>query len=486
MKVILTKDKCLAAIGKRPAEVTDDSKWDEMDGNAIVNLHLELADGVLSSIEEKKTVIINLTSNILADYLVFDDVEAAILEEENRRNNREDKQTSSRQGNVASTSKDGNALCCEAVVANEGRKRFTDIWMFDTGATFHMTAKREWFHQYKPISRGRFVYSCNNHKLKIIGIKSILVKMHDGIVRTIRDVRHVDGLKKNLLSIGQLDDLGCKVEIQNKIMKIIKGALVLMRGEKVAANLYQLKGEIIEEAEASVASHSPSHRVAVTWHQKLGHMSEQGMKILVERKLLLGLTKVSLPFCEHCVISKQHRLKFKTSNSRSVYVLELVHSDVWQAPVQSLRGAKYFVSFIDDYSRRCWVYPIKKKSDVFEVFKVYKAQARRYQKAVHNIIHSSTEWCGKADEQNLVRKSKRNVSNFKDTDRDVDGKAGKLFRPSYIWKSCGYRLWHPTTHKVVVSRDVVFMEDKNQENEEDDSTTKESTSIQMEKEFHVH
>ncbi|GKD21972.1 hypothetical protein Tco_1223675 [Tanacetum coccineum] len=60
-------------------------------------------------------------------------------------------------------------------------------------------------------------------------------------------------------------------------------------------------------------------------------MSEQGKKILMERKLLPGLTKVSLPFCEHCVISKQYRLKFKTSNYRSVYVLELVHSDVRQA-----------------------------------------------------------------------------------------------------------------------------------------------------------
>ncbi|GJV90697.1 feruloyl CoA ortho-hydroxylase 1-like protein [Tanacetum coccineum] len=54
MKAILRKDKCLAAIGERPAEVTDYSKWDEMDGNAIANLHLALADGVLSSIEEKE------------------------------------------------------------------------------------------------------------------------------------------------------------------------------------------------------------------------------------------------------------------------------------------------------------------------------------------------------------------------------------------------------------------------------------------------
>ncbi|GJT34646.1 gag-pol polyprotein [Tanacetum coccineum] len=158
-------------------------------------------------------------------------------------------------------------------------------------------------------------------------------------------------------------------------MKIIKGALVLMRGETVAANLYQLKGEIIDEAKASVASHSTSHKVTVMWHRKLEHISEQGMKILVEIKLLLGLTKRSLPFCKNCVISKQHRLKFKTSNSRSVSVLELVNMDM-----------------------RCWVYPIKKTSDVFEVLKVYKAWVRRNQNAVHNDIYSSTEWSGRADE----------------------------------------------------------------------------------------
>nr|GEY73808.1 quinolinate synthase, chloroplastic [Tanacetum cinerariifolium] len=55
MNASLTKDKCLAAIGERPNEVTDDSKWDEMDGNAIANLHMALADGVLSNIEEKKS-----------------------------------------------------------------------------------------------------------------------------------------------------------------------------------------------------------------------------------------------------------------------------------------------------------------------------------------------------------------------------------------------------------------------------------------------
>ncbi|KAL5805264.1 hypothetical protein ACOSQ3_032064 [Xanthoceras sorbifolium] len=175
MRAMLVKDNCLAAIGDRPKEITDDSKWDEMEGNAVANLHLALADGVLSSIAEKKTskeiwetltklyeakslhnkiflkrrlytlrmaesstmtdhintlntlfsqltvlghkieeneraelllqslpdsydqLIINLTKNTLVEYLVFDDVAAAVLEEESRRKNKEDRLGSSQQ-----------------------------------------------------------------------------------------------------------------------------------------------------------------------------------------------------------------------------------------------------------------------------------------------------------------------------------------------------------------------------------------------------
>jgi hypothetical protein len=129
------------------------------------------------------------------------------------------------------------------------------------------------------------------------------------------------------------------------------------------------------------------------WHKKLGHMSEKGLKVLSDQKLLPGLTKVTLPFCEHCVTSKQHRLKFGTSTTKSKCILDLIHSDVWQAPVVSLGGARYFVSFIDDFSRRCWVYPIKRKADV----------------AVHNGIYSTAKWSGRADEQNSIRKNESNV-----------------------------------------------------------------------------
>lgn len=47
-----SKDTCLMAIGHRPKDFTNDKKWEEMDDNAIANLHLALADGVISSIIE--------------------------------------------------------------------------------------------------------------------------------------------------------------------------------------------------------------------------------------------------------------------------------------------------------------------------------------------------------------------------------------------------------------------------------------------------
>ena len=54
MKAVLRKNNCLVAIGERSMKIIDD-KWNEIDGNAISDLHLALADGVLSSVAKKNT-----------------------------------------------------------------------------------------------------------------------------------------------------------------------------------------------------------------------------------------------------------------------------------------------------------------------------------------------------------------------------------------------------------------------------------------------
>ena len=130
----------------------------------------------------------------------------------------------------------------------------------------------------------------------------------------------------------QFDNLGYKIRIDNGI---IKRALVVLKARKIATNLFVLIRETHHEVEVSIASASLSEEKTMMWHKKLGHMSKKGLKILSDKKLLHELTKVTLTFCEHCVISKQYRLKFGTSTSKRKCILDLIHSNVWQAPVVS-------------------------------------------------------------------------------------------------------------------------------------------------------
>ena len=82
-----------------------------------------------------------------------------------------------------------------------------------------------------------------------------------------------------------------------------------------------------------------------------------------------------LDFYKYCVYGKQHRVSFKTGSHTSKGVLDYIHSNVQGlVSVSSHSGAQYFVSFIDDYSRKVCIYFMKHKSDVFGIFKKWKAQ----------------------------------------------------------------------------------------------------------------
>ena len=111
----------------------------------------------------------------------------------------------------------------------------------------------------------------NNHALKIVGIGTIKIKKFDGTIDTIGEVRCVNGLKKNLLSLGQMDNHGYKTHVENEIMKIVKGALILMKAEKIGVNLFMLKGETLYEVDTCVISNKKES--TMMWHLKLGHIS---------------------------------------------------------------------------------------------------------------------------------------------------------------------------------------------------------------------
>jgi hypothetical protein len=68
-------------------------------------------------------------------------------------------------------------------------------------------------------------------------------------------------------------------------------------------------------------------------------------------------------FCEHCIYDKQSWVRFPSRETRENEILELVHNDVFGlVSVPSLGGSLYYVSFIDDFSRKTWIYFLRKKS----------------------------------------------------------------------------------------------------------------------------
>ncbi|CAJ2646442.1 unnamed protein product [Trifolium pratense] len=107
-----------------------------------------------------------------------------------------------------------------------------------------------------------------------------------------------------------------------------------------------------------------------TLELKEGHVSERGLVELAKQGLL-GKEKLNkLDFCDNCTLGKQHKVKFGVGVHKSTRPFEYVHSDLWgPASVSTHGGGSYFLSIIDDYSRRVWVYIIKNKSDTFEKFK---------------------------------------------------------------------------------------------------------------------
>jgi hypothetical protein len=75
-------------------------------------------------------------------------------------------------------------------------------------------------------------------------------------------------------------------------------------------------------------------------------------------------------FCEHCVYGKQNWVRFSSGATRAEGILQLVHSDVFgPVLVPSLEKSMYYVSFIDDFSRNTWIYSLRKKYEVFDMFK---------------------------------------------------------------------------------------------------------------------
>jgi hypothetical protein len=111
------------------------------------------------------------------------------------------------------------------------------------------------------------------------------------------------------------------------------------------------------------------------WHIILGHLHYKALPD--PQNMVCVMPSISLSkneICKGCMLGKNINKTFPSSDNRAQGILDLVHSDVC-GPMSSpsLSGCLYYVIFIDDYSRKCWIYFLKSKSDTCDKFKEYKA-----------------------------------------------------------------------------------------------------------------
>ena len=134
---------------------------------------------------------------------------------------------------------------------------------------------------------------------------------------------------------------------------------------KKTGTLYMISSprDTITVAEASIDTS--------LWHRRLGHISEKGMKMLLSRGKLPEFKSINFDMCESCILGKYEKVSFlKIGKTPKAEKLELVHTDLWgPSSVASLGGSRYYITFIDDSSRKVLVYFLKNKFDVFETFK---------------------------------------------------------------------------------------------------------------------
>lgn len=192
----------------------------------------------------------------------------------------------------------------------------------------------------------------------------------NGVIREIivKDVLYVPELSVNLLSVRKITEKGYVVKFDRDACQIINASDDTVAVAKLMNNIY----ELVQPVNTAFSCREDNSSI---WHKRFGYLNRASMKLLRDKHAFgLEFNDPDDRPCEVCVKGKQARQRFFTNERRASKPLELVHSDVC-GPIEeaSIGGSRYFVLFIDDYTRRLSIYFLKNKSEVLDTFKTYKA-----------------------------------------------------------------------------------------------------------------
>lgn len=253
-----------------------------------------------------------------------------------------------------------------------------ELWFLDSGCSNHICGKKEMFTDFDDTFR-KSVKLGNNSSLAVLGKRNVRMEVN-GIMQVITGVFYVLDLRNNSLSIGQLQEKGLVFLIKHGKCKIYHPKRGLIWETTMAANrMFILLARTHSQGQKcfNTITDDQSH----LWHRRYGHLGWSGLKILQQKKMVKGLPEFQAhtKVCEECLVGKQQRDPFpKKSVWRASQILQLLHADIC-GPINPIPNNKkrYLISFIDDYSRKTWVYYLVEKSEAFNIFKSFKAMVEK-------------------------------------------------------------------------------------------------------------
>nr|KYP33156.1 Retrovirus-related Pol polyprotein from transposon TNT 1-94 [Cajanus cajan] len=244
-------------------------------------------------------------------------------------------------------------------------------WYLDSGCNNHMAKDASIFKDIDESVKVK-VRMGNDIVVESKGKGTVMVETKKG-TRLITDVLLVPNLKENLLSIGQMMEKGYTLHFEGDTCKIYDNKKLEIGRVKMEKRNRSFPISLRQGPNIAMKAEVDDSWL---WHRRFGHFNTHALKLLYQKNMMRDLPclKENSEACEGCLLGKQHRLPFSTGKAwRAKDLLELIHTNIC-GPMRtsSLHNNRYFILFIDDFSRMTWVYFIKAKSEVFGIFKKFK------------------------------------------------------------------------------------------------------------------
>jgi len=289
------------------------------------------------------------------------------------RNGEGSKTKSTNHANLAQEDSDSEAVVLMAKTDNEVAEDTS--WYLDSGCSTHMTRKKDWFVKMSESTHGQIKFADNN-SLLAEGMGRVVLSADSGRRVLLEDVLYVPGLKTNLLSLGQLLQKGYHITMQNNQLSMFDQQEYLVLQAELSQNRTFRVG--MNKHHWFAASTS---KTEWTWHYRYGHLNFKDLCLLKNQNMVEGLPELEAPgdVCKECVECKQTKRSFcKFVPQRAAEKLDLVYSDIGgPIQVETYGGNRYIITFIDDLSRKMWVYLLKRKNEALLVFKTFKNLVER-------------------------------------------------------------------------------------------------------------